>query len=109
MGLGIAINGRKLHEVRMPLEPYRNGVVSSLLYPKTRIKFSLEEDTLRLAIPPLLGMELYRSGILPQDTETPVTIVIGGRHKGQFMVIDVRYAGHGGYNDGVKITFQRSK
>jgi hypothetical protein len=109
MALGIAINGQKLHEVTMPQEPYYNGVVSSLGYPKSRIKFSLEEDSLRLAIPPLLGMELYRSGILPQDTETPVTIAIGGRREGQFTVIDVRYPGHGGYSDDVKITFRRCK
>ena len=58
MALGIAINGQKLHEVTMPQEPYYNGIVSFLGYPKSRMKFSLEEDTLRLAIPPLLGMEL---------------------------------------------------
>ncbi len=109
MTLGIAINGQKLHEVTMPQEPYCNGVVTSLGYPKSRIKFSLEEDTLRLAIPPLLGMELYRSGILPQDPETPITIAIGGRRKGQFTVIDVRYPGHGGYDDNVTLTFRRSK
>ena len=109
MGLGIAINGQKLHEVRMPLEPHHNGVVSSLSYPKTRITSSLEEDILRLAIPPLLGMELYRSGVLPQDSDTPVIIAIGGRRRGQFTVIDVRYPGHGGRFDDVTITFRRSR
>jgi hypothetical protein len=109
MALGIAINGQKLHEVTMPQEPYYNGVVASLRYPKSRIKFSLEEDALRLAIPPLLGMELYRSGVLPQDSDTPVIIAIGGRRKGQFMVIDVRYPGHGGYNDDVTISFRRCR
>jgi hypothetical protein len=109
MTLGIAINGQKLHEVTMPQEPYYNGVVTSLRYPKSRIKFSLEEDTLRLAIPPLLGIELYRSGVLPQDPEAPVLIAIGGRRKGQFTVIDVRYPGHGGRSDDVTITFMRSR
>jgi len=107
MAVGFAINGQKLHEVQMPLEPHCKGVVSSLTYPKTRLKFSLEEDTLRLAIPPLLGMELYRSGVLPQDLETPVTIAIGGRRRGQFTEVDVRYPGHVGGSDDVTITFRR--
>jgi len=110
MAMGIAINGQKLHEVQMPLEPYCKGVVSSLAYPKTRVNFSLEGDTLRLMIPPLLGMELYRSGVLPQDAEIPVTIAVGGRRKGQFAVVDVRYPSLGaGMSDNVTITFRRSK
>ena len=93
MAQGIAFNGKKLHEVQMPLEPYCKGVVSCLSYPKSRLRFSLEQDTLRLAVPPLLGMELYRSGVLPQDSQTPVTVTIGGRPKGRFVVVDVRYPG----------------
>ena len=42
----IAINGKRLDEVRMPLESLSNGVVSWLSYPKSRLKFSLEEGTL---------------------------------------------------------------
>jgi hypothetical protein len=42
MAIGIAINGKKLHEVRMPLEPRCEGVVSFLAFPKTRFRFSLE-------------------------------------------------------------------
>ena len=109
MAVGIAINGQKLHEVQMPMEPHYKGVVSSLSFPKTRFKFSLEGDTLRLAIPPLLGMALYRSGVLPQEAETPVMIAIGGRPKGQFTVVDVRYPGGVGSSDHVTITFQRTK
>lgn len=110
MAVGITINGKKLHEVTMPMEPHCKGVVSFLAFPKTRINFSLEGDTLRLAIPPLLGMELYRSGVLPQDAETPVTIAVGGRRRGQFTVIDVRYPGHGGgISDHVTFTLRRSK
>ncbi len=110
MAVGITINGQKLHEMHMPTEPHCEGVVSSLAYPKTRIKASLEGDTLRLAIPPLLGMELYRSGVLPQESQTPVTITIGGRPKGRFTVGDVRYPGHGGgISDNVTFTLRRSK
>ena len=107
MAVGIAINRQKLHEVRMPMEPHYKGVVSSLSFPKTRISFSLEKDTLRLALSPLLGMELYRSGVLPQDPETPVSIAIGGRPKGQFTVVDVRYPGGVGSSYDVIITLTR--
>ena len=110
MSVGIAINGQKLHEVRMPLESHTKDVVSSLSFPKTMVKFSLDGDTIRLAIPPLLGMELYRSGMLPQDSEKPVIIAVSGRPKGQFTVSDVRYPSHGfGISDNVTITFKRSK
>jgi len=107
MATGIAINGQKLHEVRMPMESHHKGVVSSLCYPKERIRFSLEGNMLRLAIPPLLGMELYRSGLLPQNPECPVRIAIGGRPKGQFTVVDVRYPGGVGSSDDVMITLTR--
>ena len=37
---GISINGKKLHELMMPLEPYKNhNSVVSLSYPKNRILF----------------------------------------------------------------------
>ncbi|MGO9111693.1 MAG: hypothetical protein ACLP9L_20905 [Thermoguttaceae bacterium] len=105
MSQGIAINGRKLEEVQMPMAPHSPGVCCHLRYPKTRIKFSLTTDTLVLCVPPLLGMELYRSGVLPQDPQVPVAIKIGGRPTGQFVVVDVRYAG--GYSQDVVITLGR--
>ena len=91
MPQGIAINGKRLDEVRMPLIPWSDGVVSYLSYPKSRLKISLEEGTLRLGVPLALGMELYRSGVLPQDSQAAVIVVIGGRRRGRFVVADVRY------------------
>ncbi len=93
MTQGIAVNGRKLDQVQMPLEPWSDRSVPYLCYPKSQLVFSLQADTLRLAIPPLLGMELYRSGVLPQDAQTPVEVVIGGRRRGRFVVVDARYPG----------------
>lgn len=91
MPQGIAISGRRLDQIRMPLKPWSNGVVSLLSYPKSQLKFSLEGGTLRLEIPLALGMELYRSGVLPQDSEAAVVVAIGGRRRGRFVVTDVRY------------------
>jgi len=41
---GIAINGMMLHEVRMLMEPYQKGTVSSLGYPKSRIRFAVDGE-----------------------------------------------------------------
>jgi len=90
----IAINGAKLDEVRMLTKPYSKNVVSYLLCPKSQIRFSQDEDTLSLVVPAYLSVELYRTGILPQDVNTPVEISIGGRPVGQYTVSDVRYPIH---------------
>jgi hypothetical protein len=93
MAQGITINGKRLDEVRMPLEPWSERSVAYLCYPKSQFTFSFDADMLRVAIPPLLGMELYRSGVLPQDAQAPVEVAVGGRRKGRFVVADVRYPG----------------
>jgi hypothetical protein len=91
MSRTISINGTRLDQVRLPAEPYSKEFVSSLSYPKNQIRFAQDEGTVRLVIPPDLGLELYRIGILPQDAKTPVEISIGGRPMGRFLVSDVRY------------------
>lgn len=108
MAQGITINGQRLDEVRMPLEPWSERSVAYLCYPKGQLTFSFDADTLRLAIRPLLGMELYRSGILPQDARAPVEVALGGRRKGRFAVADVRYpGGPRGPTDRVVLTLAR--
>jgi hypothetical protein len=92
MSKTIAINGTRLDHVRMPAEPYTKGVVSSLSYPKSQIRFARGEGALRMVVPAYLSVELYRTGILPQDVNTPVAISIGGRPIGRYTVSDVRYA-----------------
>jgi|GEM_PF-275655 len=87
----IAINGTRLDKVRMPLEPHNKGVVSSLSYPMSEIRYSRDKGTLRLVLPAYLSVELYRTGILPQDVNTSVRISIGGRPVGRYLVSDVRY------------------
>ena len=87
----IAINGTRLDKVRMPAEPFSKGVISSLSYPTSQIRYSRDEGTLRLVLPAYLSVELYRIGILPQDVNTPVRISIGGRPVGRYIVSDVRY------------------
>ncbi len=87
----IAINGTRLDKVHMLVEPFSKGVISSLSYPTSQIRYSRNEGTLRLVLPAYLSVELYRIGILPQDVNTPVRISIGGRPVGRYIVSDVRY------------------
>jgi hypothetical protein len=91
MSKTIAINGTRLDHVRMPAEPYTKGVVSSLSYPKSQIRFARGEGALRMVVPAYLSVELYRTGILPQDVNNPLAISIGGRPVGRYTVSDVRY------------------
>jgi hypothetical protein len=91
MSKSIAINGSRLDEVRMPLPPYAKGVVSSLLYPMSAIRFERHEGTICLVLPAYLSVELYRVGILPQEAKTPIEISISGRSAGRYVVSDVRY------------------
>ena len=105
---GISINEHKLHEVAMPLEPYQRGVVSHLKYPKHRIHHELVGDKLRLSLPCFLALEMYRTGILPQDKERSVVIKISGRHVGEYKAIDVRYPNDMSYDsETIRIEFLR--
>lgn len=102
----IAINGQKLHEVRMLLFPHTPGTVSYLTYPKSRIRFEAVEGGLILRVPALLALELYRKGILPQNEETAFTLHMGGRKEGSFRVADFRYPNSHEIDDPVTIRLQ---
>ena len=93
---GIAINGTMLHEVRMLMEPYQKGTVSSLMYPKSRIRFTSEGQEMRLRFPAMLALELYRSGTLPQDAKEEFSVSISGKKVGNYRVVDFRYPGASG-------------
>jgi len=104
----IAINGTKLDEVRMLMEPYNNGTISYITYPSSQFRLSDDDHRIRLAVPAYLAVELYRSGILPQDKNTPIEMSIGGCSVGWYIVSDMRYPHH---SDGpfpqINFTFSR--
>jgi hypothetical protein len=91
MPRAIAINGTRLDEIRMPLALAGNGTVAFLSYPLSQIRVSREKGGLRLIVPANLAVELYRTGILPQNATLPVEVSIGGRSTGWYTVSDVRY------------------
>jgi hypothetical protein len=108
MVTSIAINGTRLDRVKMLLDQGPGGCVSYLLYPKSQIRCSRGEGTLRLVVPPFLSVELYRLGILPQDVTVAVAISIGGRPVGRYVVSEVRYPYHQNLSfGGVIFTFVR--
>jgi hypothetical protein len=104
----ISINNRKLHEVEMLLLPYDQRTVSYLKYPKHRIQFEIEGDKLFLNIPVSLALELYRTAILPQNSDAGVSVKVSGKRVGEFRVVDFRYANSLSKDRNmVSITFQR--
>lgn len=102
---GISINGSKLHDISMPLVPYSCGVVTSLRYPKERIKFEYQEGTVKLTVPSRLALEMYRTGVLPQDENQIFPICISGKSIGLYRVVKLLYSND--HSDVVIITFQR--
>lgn len=105
---GIAINGTMLHEVRMLMEPYQQGTVSSLGYPKSRIRFTVDGQEIRLSFPAMLALELYRSRIFPQDVKEGFSVSISGKKVGNYRVIDFRYPGaRGGHSDDISMVLTR--
>jgi hypothetical protein len=88
---GISINGYYLHKIEMLLESHSEGTVSYLRYPKHRMHFKVEGDKLFLKIPAFLLLELYRRGIIPQDSSKSVSVKISGKNIGKFLVVDFRY------------------
>ncbi|MBG6221807.1 MULTISPECIES: hypothetical protein [unclassified Janthinobacterium] len=105
----IAINGTPLHEVQMLTVPYQKGSISYLRYPTTRIAFTAEEDTIQLKVPPMLAIELYRTGILPQDAQAGVSVSISGKNVGMYLVADFRYPAVGsGSSETISILLSRA-
>lgn len=87
----------------MLLAPQQEVVVSYLSYPKHRIHFEQSETGIELRIPPLLAVELYRSGILPQDPTKSFSVAISGERMGSFRIANFRYP-LTGYHDSVMIS-----
>ena len=105
---GIALNGTMLHEVRMLMEPSQKGTVSSLVYPKSRIRFTSEGREIRLWFPAMLALELYRSGTLPQDAKEEFSVSVSGKQVGNYRVIDFRYPGaSGSHSDDILIVLEK--
>ena len=87
----VKINGRDLHKVQMRLKCEKDNVISDLSYPEHRIKAEIKERRMTLKIPPLLVIELYRSGILPQDENLSMHIKIQNKDYGQWRITDLKY------------------
>ena len=103
----IEINGARLHEIGMPLEPHTPGVIATLRYPKERMRISEEGDDLLLEIPSFLLLELFRQNVLPLE-KAPFQLSLGGRNKGSFIIEDLRYPSEPG-GELIKVKVRKSK
>jgi hypothetical protein len=102
----ISINKKKLQKIGMLTEPYSPGTISYLRYPKNRIKFNYNNDILVLFVPPMLAIELYRLGLIPQNENEKFSVEVSGKKIGTFKVIDFRYP-KSTTDELVKITMQK--
>jgi len=103
----ISINGQKLHEVRMLLQPYGNNTISYLQYPKHRIGYVIDENTIVIKLPSMLSLELFRTGVLTPDRNEQIKISISGKSIGKYVIDDFRYPKD--HSDIITIKFKRIK
>lgn len=103
----ISINGQKLHEVRMLLQPYGNNTISYLQYPKHRIIYGVDENTVVIKIPSMLSLELFRIGILTPNKNDEIKISISGKSIGKYVIDDFRYPKD--HSDIITIKFKMKK
>lgn len=77
----------------MPLAKIDGRYPACIRYPKSRIDYQQDGDMLILLIPPLLCVELFRSGVLPSKNELPkaVSIKISGKKIGDFRLFEIQY------------------
>ena len=104
---GIEINGNKLHEVGLYQRPHAPGVSVTLRYPKQRIQYSFEIGKSYIEVPSLLAVELYRSGIIPQNLGGTLIIKESGRQVGVFLVKKVIYPDFCA-NEGVRFELEKT-
>ena len=88
----IALNGRLLHEIRLPLPSYehRPGIHYLVYLPRDYTVRRIAGD-LVLSLPALLVLELYRSGVLHSDPNEPISVALDGEDAGLHRITDFRY------------------
>ncbi len=96
-----------MHEVQMLLQPYNNNTISYLQYPKHRIIYDIDEDTVVVKLPSMLSLELFRTGILTQDKSDQVKLSISGKSIGKYVIDDFRYPKD--HSDIITIKFKKKK
>ena len=101
----LSINGQKLHEVKMLLVPYNSSTVSYLQYPKNRISYQVNENSVVVEIPSMLTLELFRKGVLTSDENAEITLSISGKKVGKYIIDEFRYPNN--YSDIITIKFRR--
>ncbi len=92
----------------MPLVPYNNcNSVASLSYPKHRIEFEQYGDEVNLTVPPMLALEMYRIGILPQGKKHSFPVSISGRSIGNFRIVKFLYPNTHSHDEKIFITLHK--
>lgn len=102
---GVWINDQRLDELLIPLETKLRGT-HSLSYPTQRIVAERKSDNIvRVRIPVLLALELYRRAILPGNGEF-ISLRLGEKETEDYCYRDVKYPESGG--EVIELEFSRS-
>ena len=96
-----------MHEVRMLLQQYENNTISYLRYPKHRISYDEDENTVVIRLPSMLSLELFRTGILTTDKNDQIKLGISGKSIGKYILDDLRYPND--HSDIIILKFKRIK
>jgi hypothetical protein len=91
----------------MLLQPYGNNTISYLQYPKHRIGYVIDENTIVIKLPSMLSLELFRTGVLTPDRNEQIKISISGKSIGKYVIDDFRYPKD--HSDIITIKFKRIK
>lgn len=105
------MDNQNLHEVKMRQREYAKGTSrasSYITYPEHRVTAEIKRGILTVKLPVMLALELYRSGVIPQDEEKAFRVDLDGKYIGLFRVIDLRYPFQAGV-DMISITLKRVK
>lgn len=89
----------------MLLQPYGNNTISYLRYPKHRIIYDVDGNTVVIKLPSMLSLELFRTGVLTPDRNDQIKISISGKSIGKYVIDDFRYPKD--YSDIITIKFKR--
>lgn len=84
----IVINGKKLSDIQLLLEPYPNCGESYLSYPSKAYRVNKTDLGIDIWIPARIAFELYRRKIIDSDF---VEIEVEKEINGSFKIIEVRH------------------
>ncbi len=100
----ITINGQRLDHIQFTSPKKATGDKVTWGYPSSEFRLTRNGNHLQIGMPSRVALELYRIGILPQDTDVSVRVQIDKNRAEDFLVTELVYH-YQPYNTSVEVTF----